>query len=1320
MDAREPLINHRYRVLRQLGAGAMGTVHLVADLLDENQQLALKTIRKDFTSSYEHSAFKNEFQAMTTFHHPNVVEVYEFGTLHRTQDDFFTMEYVEGQNLVQACRDKDLDTLYDYAAQIGRALEYIHAQNFIHFDLKPDNIMVRRDGTVKVMDFGLVEQASFRQFSVLKGTVNYLAPEMIGGGKVDARLDLYSLGALLFHVLTGRTLFQGSLQHVLNQHLHAEPDFTRDVRRAVPEELQPLLRRLLAKDPEQRPRTASEFLIELGRITGRGREVRTRELSDTYVLGSRSVGQEAELARSKELFKDRILQPRSTGPALLLVTGPSGAGKSRLMRELRHHVQIHRVRFHEGSSLQNGGQPYLPFAEILRTLVRDILPDSTPSDIQDADGSSEAATRFDSSLGPLEGGEPTLTSASAPGQARAPVHTPAAPEAATLDDNSATAALPRSIVEPVESVETSEPTLIRKSLDVTNELDALALHVATTTSATVALERKEPTPAPLPAAAPAPAPASPASTLYFGGARNVPVSPLAGSFNASDPGTGNSSAGNSSAGNSSSGDGLTALAGEDTTSRIPEDPHVAQQLEALLREHAAAISRLVGDAEGLKPFVGEAPRFSRPELEKSWLLDSICRFLIALSYQRPLVIHCSDLHWADPLSVELLAQLARALAKANRERPEPTRMMLCGCYREDELAGSPLVTLVPALIQEGVAERLPLRPLSTADVSRLLGSMLGPVDAVDTVASALAHLTGGNPYFIVATVRDLLAEGAIVRTAGTWSFRHEALHGELAPRSMADILDRTLAKLSGDESGIVQLLSVINRPVSVPLLSEALGVDEKALRPLVGELRKKRFVARGWGDGHHQYSLRHNSLRDHAYHALDTSRRASLHLAAGTVLERSYGHSDRYLEDLAQHFRLGGSLDKAIHYARRAADQARRLYDLKRAATLYQQAYESHRLLGVDLAVSIAEASAYTPSEKNVERLKLALPVVEEVGDKARLARVQNWMGRTYYALGKQRDAIQWFTQFMKTTEGTRDDLTRALPHAVLGRVAFFMAHFESARTHLEKSVALLQGHVGAEEDISYALGMCGSAYAYQGYLKYGLKLVDQSIEMAKEIRHATREALGTIYRGIILAHHGHWTEAREWLDKGLELSHRTGDVIGVGTGSSFRGLVALAQGDVKGAIEFCRYGRDHIAKSGGAMTFTMIGSHLAEALLAAGDVDGAHQTVRDVLPILETGERWGESCLYLAQGRIHLAQGNLSEARTSFERALSVGVSQQAKPFEAKAHLALGALLRDRDNPGAHDHLDHARKQFTALGMRWYQERAEVVLAGGKLGVCP
>jgi hypothetical protein len=130
-------------------------------------------------------------------------------------------------------------------------------------------------------------------------------------------------------------------QRRLCPHLHLR------IGQPLPEPLKPLLRRLLDKDPANRPGSAGELLTELEKVAGRTRASKQREVSEGYVLGSRSVGRSAELARLQELFSQRVLDPRPGAPAVLLVTGASGTGRSRLLQELRHQVQLRRVRFHQ-------------------------------------------------------------------------------------------------------------------------------------------------------------------------------------------------------------------------------------------------------------------------------------------------------------------------------------------------------------------------------------------------------------------------------------------------------------------------------------------------------------------------------------------------------------------------------------------------------------------------------------------------------------------------------------------------------------------------------------------------------------------------------------------------------------------------------------------------------------------------------------------------------------------------------------------------------------------------------------------------------------
>ncbi|HVE82315.1 MAG TPA: protein kinase, partial [Myxococcales bacterium] len=604
--APEPLLNHRYRVVRQLGTGAMGTVFLVQDTLEENLALALKTIRREFVTSYGYNAFKNEFQAMTAFHHPNVVEVYEVGTVAGTQDDFFTMEYVEGKNLLEATRSADLDTIYDYAVQIARALEYIHAQGFIHFDLKPDNIMVREDGTVKVMDFGLVEQSSIGNPGVLKGTVHYLAPEMLRGDAVDARLDLYSLGAVLFHVLTGRTLFEGTVEQVMYHHLQDEPDLESPGPRPLPEPLKPLLRKLLAKDPARRPGTASELLTELERAVGSARPPQAREVSESYILGSRSVGRTEELSRLQALFAQRVLDPKPGAPAVVLVTGTSGTGRSRLMQELRHQVQLRRVRYHQGTCLQNGGQPYLPFAEILRAMARDILPSQVGS--LPRSGASDSA--FGSGVSPPGSDSQPGHISTMTGQSR---------QAGDLKD---TVLGPRRGTEgaapPAAGAEEKEPgTLIfGRAIQLTNEVPADVT------------------------------PSRPGTgTVMFG----IGSSDLA-NLSAPDP-----SLTPQPMPPGSATDGL-------------EPPDAPEHLAQTLLTHAPALARVLGAEYGLAELAAmvETPKFSSPERERAWLQDSICKFILQVARIRPQVLYVADLHWADAPSLDLLVQLAKALAESDK------------------------------------------------------------------------------------------------------------------------------------------------------------------------------------------------------------------------------------------------------------------------------------------------------------------------------------------------------------------------------------------------------------------------------------------------------------------------------------------------------------------------------------------------------------------------------------------------------------------------------------------------------------------------------
>nr|MDQ6891192.1 serine/threonine protein kinase [Acidobacteriota bacterium] len=264
----------RFEISRTLGRGAMGTVYLARDPRID-RQVAVKTLR-DPSLTPELSAevearFHNEAKIAGRLEHPNVVTIYEAGREEGVL--YIAMEYVDGEPLHQyaASRSPSFAERIELVRQAALALGHAHEKGVLHRDVKPGNILVNREGQVKVADFGigklLAGSGSLTRTGQLIGSPAYMSPEQIRGGALDARSDLFSLGVVLYELLTGVRPFPGnSMTTLVYQILHTE---ARDPL-AAKEELPPLARevfaRMLAKSPEQRPADAAEFARELARL----------------------------------------------------------------------------------------------------------------------------------------------------------------------------------------------------------------------------------------------------------------------------------------------------------------------------------------------------------------------------------------------------------------------------------------------------------------------------------------------------------------------------------------------------------------------------------------------------------------------------------------------------------------------------------------------------------------------------------------------------------------------------------------------------------------------------------------------------------------------------------------------------------------------------------------------------------------------------------------------------------------------------------------------------------------------------------------------
>ena len=287
----------RYEIRSLIGAGGMGEVYLAHDS-QLRRPVALKLLPPNFTQDEDRlRRFEQEAYAASALNHPNILTIYEIGHVDSTR--FIAMEYVEGETLRQHLSRSStlsgeghlpgagikLHEVLDIAVQIASALAASQTAGIAHRDIKPENLMLRRDGYVKVLDFGLAKlterpattdtEAPTRAMvntspGAVMGTVNYMSPEQASGHIVDSRSDIWSLGVLLYEMLTGRLPFEGPTpSHVIVSILEKEPPLLTRYISEAPEALEWIVTKALTKNREDRYQTAREMLTDLRRLKQR-------------------------------------------------------------------------------------------------------------------------------------------------------------------------------------------------------------------------------------------------------------------------------------------------------------------------------------------------------------------------------------------------------------------------------------------------------------------------------------------------------------------------------------------------------------------------------------------------------------------------------------------------------------------------------------------------------------------------------------------------------------------------------------------------------------------------------------------------------------------------------------------------------------------------------------------------------------------------------------------------------------------------------------------------------------------------------------------
>src|SRR5256714_1187074 len=264
------LFDGRYRIVRKLGTGGMANVYLAEDEV-LGRRVAIKILNDRHAGDDQFvERFRREAKNAASLSHPNIVSIYDRGEAEGTY--YIAMEYLDGRSLkelIVARGPAPVNVSIDYARQILAAIRFAHRHGIVHRDIKPHNVLVDAEGRLKVTDFGIARAGASQMTEAgsIIGTAQYLSPEQARGAPVDQTSDLYSVGVVLYELLTGVVPFSGDTPvEIAMKHLSSPPEPPSLKRAEIPRELDLVILRALAKDPADRYQSAEEMDADLARV----------------------------------------------------------------------------------------------------------------------------------------------------------------------------------------------------------------------------------------------------------------------------------------------------------------------------------------------------------------------------------------------------------------------------------------------------------------------------------------------------------------------------------------------------------------------------------------------------------------------------------------------------------------------------------------------------------------------------------------------------------------------------------------------------------------------------------------------------------------------------------------------------------------------------------------------------------------------------------------------------------------------------------------------------------------------------------------------
>ena len=1331
-----------YRLLKKIGRGGMGVVYK-ARHFKLGRNAALKFLPPSLASNDEaRERFLQEARAAARLDHSNLCTIYDIGETERGRL-YIAMAYYEGETLKERIARGPLpvEDAVEWTLQIAEGLQEAHAAGILHRDVKPANVMVTHDGEVKILDFGLAKMAdvSLTKTGTRQGTVAYMSPEQAQGAAMNEQTDVWSLGVVLYEMLTGDRPFRGGHEQAIIYAIrHEEPEPVEAVRTGIPDSLAQIVKRTLDKCPAERYATTQDLARDL-------KAVRTDSCAAVPSSARTNVrsARPGQLLANGERRQATIFVSRLAGYTDLMEQYAPGKVE-RIMRRINDEaVDIMRQR--SGVVNQFSGDAIVSVFGILATHEDDFLRATRAAvelhaRVRELGANSEEhPVRLRSGIDTglvvarkLDQGRQTYRIA---GRARR-VAARLAAEAET--DEILVSTEGHRLVDPFFETEVRAPVAVKG-------------HSRPITPYRIVSESEPQSPIEVAE--------QKGLTAYTG--RENELGTLARCLEQALQGEGQLVTVEGKAGLGKSRllyefrqgldrKALQLLQGRCQTygGNIPYLPFIGALKDLLhLREsdpNTSPVERVVSRVRAIDPELEDfipfylhllsipnedypLPKHLEGEHFRLAMIEALSAIVTLSAKRTPIVMLLEDWHWADTASQEVLQQVAEMVSSYS--------LLLVVTYRPER----PLDWGQPARHTP-----IHLSPLDASSSITVMMSVAGTEGFPKPLGRLVYERTGGNPFFLEEICRTLLEEGTLKIESG-----QAVLKGSLdtlqLPTTVQAVIRTRMDRMDPAARYVLCVASVIGREFTRGLLQRTLPEDTELLEPLntlraLGLIHQTRVLPTA------TYRFKHVLTQEVAYESLLLHQRKTLHGHVGRALEALQADRlDEHLDLLAHHFSQAEDWQKAICYGRRAAQKANDLSQFPEALQMLEKTEQwlsehpeepnrhdtlvnillqqerlcetmglrgrQQEIIDALLArmecdsdqakcaeVYLRQGDLYTllrEFDAAEDALRRALVISRDLSDAIMERNVLRSLGLLRWHEGQNEDALDYIKAALSIDREWTDDEAMLGDLANLGNVLKGMGAYEQAQTYLEEALALSEhpstDDLGGELLVKRAhiLHNLGTVHRALDNIDRAIDYFQQAVEQGAQHRLPIQQSYHLTSLAHVYLQQGMVDKSLRLYNQAVDLGRRTKNAVGLSQSLRIFGTVLHGLGRHDKALSYLQEAAGLFAQLEDQKAEALMWSKIAEAYEQREDDSDALAAWRKARA-LHRQETDPAGTLKALQGLARVTRRHVKEP------SLALGYYREA--------LELAQELDDRATEG--------RLRNTMGILQWRQEAYEEALA--------